>query len=289
MNNSKFEVASKIVFILMIIIIGFSIFSFISILFTEPKLYLSLAKEGFDNIFFIFDKPIKLLTAAFALLAVWLTLRRMRQTQEQIIMMSENNQFNNYYKHYEKFHEYIKNDKFFVKMKGPDPIIENNIREIYNYFYYRTYENFRPRINDVAMSIIDEFMKKLKNSSLNRSKLDINKLDEKELLDIINIIKDEIRVIVNSISDIIYMDSQIKDKLKYEKRFSEEQIKKLELYLIDFCKIQRIKLFIDAILIFDGKIPEKFPKIEENYNNCHKFIKFNFSSDIMQNYNDLFL
>ena len=57
------------------------------------------SNKGFSNLFSLYSSSIQLGGVLIAIITLIMTLERMKQTKEQLNVVSDNNKFNNYFKH----------------------------------------------------------------------------------------------------------------------------------------------------------------------------------------------
>ncbi|MFZ1291433.1 MAG: hypothetical protein WAR79_15165 [Melioribacteraceae bacterium] len=181
MELKYYRILSRILFSLCCVLLALSIFSSILILISEPNLTTRFDSNGFAYFFNLFSPSIKFATASIFFLTLWVTFKRMQQTQEQIEITLGNVQFNNFYKHKEEFINFLGKMPFFEFIKKNSSIdIYTLLPTVYFYFFNATYEKFQPNLNEQAKEEIYNFIKLVKNSSLSNKdqNLEIVKIDE---------------------------------------------------------------------------------------------------------------
>jgi hypothetical protein len=137
--------------------------SVIGISINEKGLKLELSKEGFNTFFDIYSSSVKFLAGFIAILAAWLTVKRIKQTQEQLDIMAENirNQteqiFNDKFswlvKCFDEILDYIQKSKstHTIGSKEPTEIIGfGELFDFYKSLYDETKES-RPNLDEIAL------------------------------------------------------------------------------------------------------------------------------------------
>lgn len=156
----------------------FSLFLFCFIAYSErANIVFALSIQGFVEFERIFDFPIKILTVSFILFGLWLTVERMKQTDQQIESITSNNRFNNFYKHREEFLKKFKEFGFIKSIQNysqkhmknmvipPDKKINIDLKiddlasRFYEEFYYTKSNKFIDNFNEVAKNKINQLIK----------------------------------------------------------------------------------------------------------------------------------
>ena len=161
----RYYLISMVIGFFAIIMFLFSCFSTFTIFINQPTIKLQFDKNGYENFYAIYSFPIKMAVATFAIMATWLTLRRMIQTERQLEIISDNNRFNNYYKHIEEFLKYMVKSEFIGRISSVSPFnFQKTLILVYQSFYYKNYRNFSPSINFEKYISINKFLSLLKYS-----------------------------------------------------------------------------------------------------------------------------
>ncbi|WP_289030130.1 hypothetical protein [uncultured Paraglaciecola sp.] len=88
------------------IVLGFALISIILIV-CNTNLSITFHYEGFNNLFQIFKFPISVIALLIPLLAVYAANHRSEQTKHNLLLLAQQNNFNNYYKHIEVFKQHV--------------------------------------------------------------------------------------------------------------------------------------------------------------------------------------
>jgi len=96
MKINLIKIISSVFSFLIYFIGGLFVISVISNLIEYSSLSFSLKGEAISNMLMVYSTSIKIGTAFFASLAIWLTIQRMKQTDNQIDELIKNNRFNNF-------------------------------------------------------------------------------------------------------------------------------------------------------------------------------------------------
>ncbi|MCF8260346.1 MAG: hypothetical protein K9J12_06200 [Melioribacteraceae bacterium] len=179
---STIDFYSKVLLWIWIAGIAISIITFLYLLIFQTSEYnFNPTVKGFSGFLTIFEFPIKLLTASVVCFGLWLTIKRMEQTNEQIRSITSNNRFNNFYKHREEFQKKFKEFSFIGKIQSyhekhiknraipPDKKIkfELSINEwasrFYEEFYYTKSKIFQDTINSEVNAKVSLLISELKS------------------------------------------------------------------------------------------------------------------------------
>lgn len=212
-----------------------SILTIIVTVFTTSNLALSLTSSGLNNFYNYFGGSIKLGGASLALLTIYVTIVRMRQTniqlkkmqeqldrsKEQIVVSMENNLFNNYYKHKEIFKDYFLKSKY-VKFLEETKNVQVHIvlDNLYRFYFYKTYREFKPELSEESENLIAAYLNYLlKNQTFIKS---VRVVEPNEITqDGIELLRQVIHL--NHLND---LSNYIKNKLHpHDTMYNEFQIK----------------------------------------------------------------
>jgi len=175
MRSKKFQIFSKIFLLMSIILFIAFIFSSISIFINRTPSHIQLDSVGFSNILNIFSPSLQIGASSIVIFTLWLTLERMKQTQENIT-------FNNYYKHKEEFILFLKKMPFFDTIENQSKFeVDVLLPPIHSYFFNKSYKDFEPRLNPKSKNEIDHFITKIKGSSLSISNQNLESISIDEL------------------------------------------------------------------------------------------------------------
>ena len=219
---NKYTIFSNILITISTSLLVLSILSTIVIAYTI-HLSFSFTKEGFELLLNIYKTPINFITASLATFVIWLTLERMKQSDKQLALYSENNRFNNYFKHREEFYKYLNNTKSVLDCSNIDEsTIRKSANELYSMFYNENYQNFTPELNENGKSIIKKMKNELSNSSFNALKFKFLEIDQNEL----ESFTFHLELSNNSLITSLYLDRVERETLY--KYFSSKRYKKNE-------------------------------------------------------------
>lgn len=152
------------------------------IFINQSSLSLQLDSVGFSNFLKIFSPSLQIGTSSIIFFTLWLTLERMRQTQNQFDITQENITFNNYYKHKEEFSSFLNKMPFFAFLKKHSQIeIETLFPAIYSYFFNTSYKNFEARLNSKSRTEINNFIAEIKKSSISIANQDLEQVSIEEI------------------------------------------------------------------------------------------------------------
>lgn len=192
---------------------------------------------SFEN----FGGTFKVLTFFVAIIAIKLTVERMQQTKIQTEAMIDNLKFNNFFKHREEFSSYLSKKRYLqVIASGAKVRTENFIMDLYEFFFYRSYSDFKSTPNEDALLNSKRFITQLTSSILNNKLVDLRPLKREEFD---NIIPTEI---FNQSSIVAFVNNRIREQNhkfeNYNEVVADEQRFKV------FCVIQAC---FACILIYD--------------------------------------
>ncbi|MFZ1291996.1 MAG: hypothetical protein WAR79_18005 [Melioribacteraceae bacterium] len=196
----------------------------------------------------------------------------MKQTNEQIQIISDNNKFNNFYKHREDFIDFYKSTAYYrfsiVENDKTEVINDKNpfFYPIYSSYYYPSYHTFQPKRNSAIIDQEKRFLIFLSNSLLNCQNYSL-----------LSIIKEDIKPIFeasNFINSIVagdsFMSSEIKqfkaiDKAIFEAspKQTSESISIISLIIPIYWRY----IFLLDLISFDGEeiTEKKCEAFEDNY------------------------
>jgi len=166
--------------------------------------------KAYKHFFELFDPSIKFSAAWLATTAIWLTLRRIKQADE-------NNRFNNYLKHREEFRSQLRahpllNERIHKKYQGMKGFFISNL---YKSFYYSSFHEFLPIMNEKQKKKSEVFLTTINKSPLNENGIDLLNIEKDTYQRIIDLVDLEVKVIVR----LIYHDI-----IKLRKYFDKKSI-----------------------------------------------------------------
>lgn len=208
MKIDYYKYASWFTFIVMILLLCTACYTSIRICITETPLEFSPNKAGFQLFFNIFDIPIKLSVAAFAVFAGWVTLGRVTQTERQLTqtirqleVMSDNNKFNNYYKHIDEFIKFMEKDILFSMLSKIKMLIDTRsiLLPLYKRYYYVLYKDFVPCINQATKDYTTSLLTTIRSSVFNVPNTDFSTLKLAQIEPLAEQIDETIKTLVEPI------------------------------------------------------------------------------------------
>jgi len=141
--------------------IGFMVVAFISFIWTlicESTIYFDFTSQGWSDFLDYYSPQIKIAGVGIALFALWMTAARMKQTEDQIRSIVENNRFNNFFKHRDEFVKYFSSQQFMINLaKYSNQNLNDLLLSYHGMFFTRSYENFESKLNKVILEHIKNF------------------------------------------------------------------------------------------------------------------------------------
>ena len=229
-------------------------------------------EEGFKNFFDWFDFPVKLYAACIALLTLAITSMRAFQFDKSLELLSDNNKFNNFYKHREEFIKFMNQVYFFNTSRGP---LNQDKRVIilpfYDQYYYKNYKTFQPAVSDNVMNEISTFYNRLKIIGIENTSLNIIEIDKLREIDYIinNVVKRHIYYFTSTELTIV-KDFYSRKGIQIEDNDLKNETDRVTILTKVFYSIQ----FYEALMSFDGQeIPKDF-NFKFNYDIYRKNLKY---------------
>ncbi len=183
MKSKNYQIFSKIFLLISIILFIAFLFSSTFILINQKPLHIQLDSVGFTNFLNIFSPSLQIGATSIIVFTLWLTLERMKQTQVNIT-------FNNYYKHKEEFIAFLKKMPFFDVIQNQSQFeVDVLLPPVYSYFFNKSYNDFEPSLNIKSKKEINNFIDKIKESSIslhNQNLENVSIDDLKKLSELIN-------------------------------------------------------------------------------------------------------
>ena len=267
-KSSNLEPSLKASWLIGLII---SIVSYVFILISDGIMRTPLLNSsGLNEFLNLYQFPIKTLTATVVLFGLWLTIERMKQTEEQTNAITDNNRFNNFYKHRDDFINFYKTSLYYrltlLYTKKVTIIDESDayFYPIYSIYYYSSYHNFQPTRNSNIIKNEIALLDKMKTSLLNilnRDLLDNDITDIKEVFELSNFI-------LSVVTGDGFMMSEFKE---YKKNYikdnntkpSGNEINKVVLLIPLYWRY----IFLLELMAFDGTDVSRFEcqHFESNY------------------------
>lgn len=226
MEESKFRLASRWMKRITITTVVVSFIPAIGTFYVQGFTAPMFTNHGFTNLFDSYGVTFTILGFAAFLFTLWLTLERMeqterrlttseklyKQTQKQIDVMSDNNKFNNFFKHREEFLKYFIQKKYIKSIAiDADTSPEGMLIQFYDFFFYKSYNDFKPSINDDVLARTYKFIEHIGSSELNKKEKDFCEINNDEIEKLFKILD------FRSPSISLYINKKINLKNPYSK------------------------------------------------------------------------
>ena len=236
--------------------------------------------------FTVLDYSIKISAALFALIAVYLTLQKMEQTELTQRIASDNNNFNNFLKHRDEFLRRIKNTFMqheVIQREIKEQVIDEHLMNLYHFeLYSSSYNNFSPNLNQTAKNKINNFINSLNDIISNPLFAPFSEVTSNRLHEAIkNNLFNEISVFFS----IMLKGEQTIKPSKFEKvGYSQRAAQHYKNLYIHTSRITYILYFLKCLHHFDASFDLNFQEIE-NYCNETKIHIENPTMDVLPNIN----
>ncbi|MCJ7690425.1 MAG: hypothetical protein MUO60_14045 [Clostridiaceae bacterium] len=133
--------------------------------------------QGFENFITYFSSSIKVGALFIIVLTIYLTLQRMHQTEWQNYIISDNNRFNNFYKHREEYLKFFQEKRLFIDLaKVAGYTLNQLLLDHYRIYYYKRDQEFKKEIKASALESIRQFINTIKNENLDNINMNIEDL-----------------------------------------------------------------------------------------------------------------
>lgn len=127
----------------------------------------------------------KVIAFFIAAIAIILTIKRMQQTKVQTDVMIDNVKFNNFFRHKEEFiTHFSKNKHLQIIAIGAKEKIVKTLMDYYEYFFYKSYLDFRTTLNDDALLNCNNFIDNINDSILSQVNIDLVQSKRGEIMGI---------------------------------------------------------------------------------------------------------
>lgn len=260
-RRGKYTFTSEAIKYLLWILMLFMLYSFGVALYEALKYKPLWNLKGISNILLIFDTPIKISVASLAILTIWMTLERMKQTQSQLEELSSNNRFNNYFVHKKEFIAEFKDNKLFVEfveITNKDVSIE--LKNIYNEVYYKSPNTFEPQINSNTAEKINKLLFMMNAIGLNDKECDLKSISNSDLFKITSENILPIKLMITSIH------SKLIPKMREASNiYGVNKSKRNYTHFILLNELFFSFVFYDALLRFDGNTTNLIPDFALNF------------------------
>jgi hypothetical protein len=238
------------------------------------RLSFEFTKEGLDNFITFFSTSIKVGTALMAILTIKLYFSRINQTDKiiertnlQVSSYIKSENLKNYFLHRKEFRAYFQELDFFKNSITNQSFSFYSVWDtLYRAFYYSTYKNFEPKLDDNAKKAMLNYLNSIKNASINS--MVVPAFEEDELKDISNKILPSIEEIVEIITDLEFSEFLKENAIVI---IDQNILKLLRLVF----KIKITKQLYESILSFDGENIIKLNIFDQNLNEYFQIFKSN--------------
>lgn len=177
-NNMLKKISYYLFFLAGGILLLIALVSFYSIT-AELNMVFSTSFQSSKDFFSYYEFPLKFLVGAIASLSLGVTMLRAYQFDKNLVIVEDNYKFNNFFKHREEFNKRFKDEIFLKTISELKSLsIDTYFIPLYNIFYYQSYHNFKPTINKEAKKQIENFLKSVEESEINKEDFDIIKIDK---------------------------------------------------------------------------------------------------------------
>ena len=158
----KYITISKVTFVLSICLMVISFVSFVWTLCTASRLYFDFTNQGWRDFLNYYDAQLKIAGVGIAFFALWMTSARMKQTEDQIRSIVENNRFNNFFKHRDEFVKSLSSQEFMINLARYSGVNLNDLLlSYYGMFFSRSYENFEPKLREAKLKHVKDYLNDL--------------------------------------------------------------------------------------------------------------------------------
>jgi hypothetical protein len=270
MNDKRYKIPSAIIFWLQIVLLSATLISTLIIAVAAKNVGLQLDGLGLRNFFLLYEIPLKLATATFAVFAIWLTLERISQTERQLDIMSDHNKFNNYYKHIDEFVKFVSEDPLVILWAT---VIDYDKRALltllYKDYYYENYRKFVPHLNPNRVTLIETFYARLLSTRLVTPNINIETLPIQELQTLATLIDGYCQMLIDPVTD--SMSNEVQAYLGTLSLTPVQIQTEWERYKL----INRIywgSSFYMNVMAFDGKPSDRSPEFVNNYENYLSYL-----------------
>lgn len=261
MNIPTYQTISKAVFYFSLGLMTIALTSFVYTLIFISRIYIDFSSQGWNDFLDNYSPQLKIAGVGLALFALWMTTERMRQTQDQIKAITDNNRFNNFFKHREEFIKYFGSKKYIVELaKNSIELLDTHLLRIYEHFFYNTYTDFTTSLNSYARKHCYFFLNTLNDSNLNQKDVDISIIDQSSIREILKKNKSPIILITN------YSLNLLKENRQMIKIYNQEKGKTETAKIADLLQINFLPKIIIDVLLFAGEkeIPDQFTNLHSN-------------------------
>jgi len=172
MQSKNYYRISRILFYVSVSFICASLLSFFWTLITSSRIYFDPSSTGLKEFISYYQPQIAIAGVGIVLFALWITSERMKQTKDQIDVMADNNKFNNFFKHREKFIGETKVKrliKMFSRITSTDSELLAGF--LYQDYYYASHNQFVPRLNETALDRLDKIEKIFDSNHMKKDKI----------------------------------------------------------------------------------------------------------------------
>lgn len=208
-------------------------------------------RDGLIGFFNLFDPSIKIGAYLVGVFVLWLTTKRIEQTAEQIRMTENTYKLNSFFKHREEFVKQFRyNDLFKELNRLNKEDFDPDIFNIYNHYYYSSYNNFEPSLNNKARDEMELYINKIADSNINSKDFNFDDISLNELKNLWRVNNSIVSRLCTKINS--KMKQKIKNALIVHGDMNEDQINEKTNKFIYANEIYFSGRLYNSILIFDG-------------------------------------
>lgn len=190
-----------------------------------------------------------------------MTAARMKQTEDQIRLIVENNRFNNFFKHRDEFVKYFSAKEYLKELShNSKDLLERELLRFYEHFFYLNYQEFSTSINKYAKKNCQKFLEVLKDSELNQRDVDLNAVSQSKIRELTEFSSVLVVLITHYTVEII--QGHMKIIREFENKTGRDEVPKIaDIILINYLA----KIIIDIYLFAgEGDIPDLYTNLHSN-------------------------
>ena len=278
-NNKKNKLWSYVINIILTFLLLFLLTSIVFTIKDSLPVNFLFTIVGLKNLIVLYDTSIKIGAAFVAFLTLKVYFSRMNQTEIiiertnlQVTSYIKSENLKNYFLHRKEFRNYFQELKLFKNSSDDKSISFYSIWDsLYRAFYYSSYRNFEPKLNQYSKTSITSFLNNIKKSPLDS--LAVPAFDVANLNEIVTGILPAILETVNTIAEIKNIELIKNNKIKKEITFQE--LNTISLLL----KIKVTKQLYESILSFDGENIIPLSACDNNISEYFKLFKSKYYED----------
>lgn len=236
------------------------------LIITNSKIKFDFSSNGFNTFLEIFKFPLALSAALLATLTLTYSIERMRQFEQQLIMFSRNNRFNNYFRFNEEFSKYFENQELFSLYKKAFPNnsvfeISNHIQRLYKYYYGAKPRFFTTKILQDELKNINNFLSAIDNNVFNKSDYELTTIEHEVLSNISNSNLEIMKVLIKPLSE------KLVAPIYSNRSLSVPSLKEIDKHFLLMNELFLSVSFYESLLIFDGEKVSSYSTLRKNFMN----------------------